>query len=71
LPKLQGEDPAKSFTEEFHRRETPVWMGFDVRGFYSDIGPRLGALWRFLVIGLLIGTAVAQLFLILISKKPK
>ncbi len=71
LPKLQGVDPAKFFTEEFHRRETPVWMDFDVRGFYSDIAPRPGTLWRFLVIGLLIGAAVALFSLILISKKPK
>jgi len=56
---------------EFHRRETPVWMDFDVRGFYSDILPRTGTLWRFLVIGVLLGAAVSLLSLVLFSKKSK
>lgn len=71
LPKLQGVDPAKFFTKEFHRRETPVWMDFDLRGFYSDIRSDTGALLKMGLIGLLLGGAFALLSLVLFSRKSR
>lgn len=69
LPKLQGVDPSKFFTKEFHRRETPVWMDFDLRGFYGDIKNDNSGLWRFLLIGLLLGSIVAVISIFIFPKK--
>lgn len=71
LPKLQGVNPAKFFTKEFHQKETPVWMDFDVRGFYTDIAPSNKEWWRFLLIGLLVGSLLSLLSLIVFTKKSK
>ena len=65
FPKVQGVEWKKFFTPEFYERRIPVWTDYDPLNRLSDVTGSPREMIRFLLLGLVGGSWIAVLFVLL------